>query len=459
MTRRLVLAALLIAAFVLLIVEVPLGLTYAGREQDRLLADVERDARVIAGLVEERIESGDTAGVTRIVERYSRQNGGRVVVTDASGRSIADSGGASARDFSTRPEVRTAMSGTQAVGIRSSSTLDEEVAYAAVPVVSDGRVTGVVRVSVPTTHLRDQIRDNWIRLVVLSLLVLTAAGTFGWLVARWAVAPVSRLEDGARRLAAGDLGGRTEVDRGPPELRQLSLTFDEMAARLEVLVRSQTAFVADASHQLRTPLTVLRLRVDSIDAALAEDPVDRDALSGDIEVVAGELDRLMRIVDGLLALARSETRSTIEVVDVVEVVRSAVQRWDALAAERDVALDLTAPTSLAARAVAGSVEQVLDNLIDNAVEVAPAGSVILLAVAAVGSVARISVRDHGPGLTPAQRERATDRFWRAPAAPPGGTGLGLAVVAELVGASGGELRLLAPDDGSGLVVEVDLPRR
>ena len=118
MTRRLLISYLLLTAFVLAVVELPLGLTYAGRQEDRLLADVERDARVLAGLVEERVESDDPAAVTAITERYAEQTEGRVVVTDEQGIAIVDTArpADAGRNFSTRPEFRTALDGTQAVG-------------------------------------------------------------------------------------------------------------------------------------------------------------------------------------------------------------------------------------------------------------------------------------------------------------------------------------------------------
>src|SRR5690606_18502342 len=152
------------------------------------------------------------------------------------------------------------------------------------------RITGVVRVSTSTDEMRSQIRWNWARLALLLVLMLAAAAAFGSTVAHWAMAPVSQLEAGAQRLAAGDLTNRTRVDRGPPELKRLSATFDEMAARLEMLVGSQRRFVADVSHQLRTPLTVLRLRVESMDAEL-DAPVDADGLRRDVDAVRGEIER------------------------------------------------------------------------------------------------------------------------------------------------------------------------
>ncbi len=479
MTRRLVLSYLIVAAFVLAVVEVPLGLTYAGRAEDRLLSAIERDARVLAGLLEERIEAGDSAAVAAITADYAEGSAARVVVTDPGGLSMVDSADPSGepRDFSTRPEFAAALAGSQDADIRYSDTLGEEFAVVAVPVTSAGTVTGAVRVSFTTDSLRSQIRDNWLRLTLLAALVLCAAGSFGWLVARWAIGPVAALETGAQRLAAGDLSGRAEVERGPPELRQLAVTFNDMAARVETLVDSQRSFVADASHQLRTPLTALRLRIDSLGEAL-EDSAAGGALTptahADLDAVGDELDRLMRLVDGLLAMARSGTAAVAEVVDVAAEARSAAQRWEALAAESGIPIVVDVPEVAPARVVGDGIDQVLDNLIDNALGVAPRGSGINVSVT-VGAppgtpssagapsagrrdgYVRLQVRDRGPGLDPTQRRRATDRFWRAPGAPSGGTGLGLAIVAELARRSGGGIELRDPDEGPGLVVEVWFP--
>lgn len=458
MTRRLVLAALLVAAFILLTVEVPLGLTYSGRAEDRLVADVERDARILAGLVEERVEVSDTAAVTSAVTRYAKRTGGRVVVTNPMGIAIVDTSraGAAARDFSTRPEIDVALKGSQSTGIRSSSTLGREIAYAAVPISSDGRINGVVRVSFPTTEMRGQVRASWVRLGLLSILVLGAAGAFGWMIARWATAPVGLLEAGAQRLADGDLEGRTGVDRGPPELRRLSATFDEMASRLEALVGAQQVFVADVSHQLRTPLTVLRLRVESMEEELGE-PVDAAGLRRDVEAVGEEIERLIRVVEGLLALTRADGSAGTAPVDAAGAARAAQDRWGPLAEERGVTIDVDAPMTAMAGGVPGGVDQILDNLLDNALEVAPDATAIAITVATAPNEVVLGVRDRGPGLDAAARLHATERFWRGPDAAPGGTGLGLAIVAELARVSGGSLTLADPPDGTGLLVEVHLP--
>lgn len=457
MTRRLVLAAVTLAAFILLVVEVPLGLTYAGRQQDRLLADVERDARVLGGILQNDLVTGDTAGLADTVMDYAERTTARVVVVDASGTSLADSDnpGDPSRDFSTRPEFRTALGGSQATGIRRSDTLGDELAYAAVPVVSGREIIGAVRVSFSTRILRQQVRDNWLRIGLLSTLVLVSAGGFGLLTARWAIRPIVALDAAAARLADGALDTRVDGELGPPELRRLSATFNDMATRLEGLVDSQRAFVADASHQLRTPLTALRLRLDGIAELLERG--DPAAALEELARVDDELDRLGSLVEGLLTLARAESSSVpIRTVEATEVVRSTADRWADLAAEAGTTIEVDLDDDVRVMAVEGALEQILDNLLDNAVGVAPSGSIVEVGLRDEDPV-RLWVRDHGPGLAPEERARATDRFWRGAEATAGGTGLGLAIVSELVRASSGSIMLLQPERGPGLVVEIRLP--
>lgn len=457
MTRRLVLAAVTLAAFILVVVEVPLGLTYAGRQRDRLLADIERDARVLGGTLQNDLTTGDNDALSHTVTDYAKRTTARVVVVDTGGISLADTDNPDvpARDFSTRPEFQAALGGSQATGIRRSETLGDEVAYAAVPVVSGGAIVGAVRVSFSTQLLREQVRDNWLRIGVLSALVLVSAGGFGLLTARWAIRPIVALDNAAARLAEGKLDTRVPPDLGPPELRQLSMTFNDMATRLDGLVGSQRAFVADASHQLRTPLTALRLRLDGIAELLESGDVDvaRDELAR----VDDEIDRLGSLVEGLLTLARAEGSSVpIRAIDATEVVRSSADRWSDLAAENNITIETNLDDGVRALVVDGGLEQILDNLLDNAMGVAPSGSTVEVGLRE-GDPVRLWVRDHGPGLNADARARATDRFWRSPDAPAGGTGLGLAIVAELVRASAGTVSLEEPSDGPGLHVEIRLP--
>jgi signal transduction histidine kinase len=230
-----------------------------------------------------------------------------------------------------------------------------------------------------------------------------------------------------------------------------------MADRLAALVASRDAFVADASHQLRTPLTALRLRLDLLEDVAGDDP----EIGTELEAITDEVDRLSAMVEGLLELARTSggDHRTVE-VDLGAAATAAAARWGPLAAERGVEVNVAVADegAVAVRAVDGAIEQILDNLVDNALEVSPSGSAIDIDVhRSGGDVASLEVRDRGPGLDPASRHRAFDRFWRAGDAAPGGSGLGLAIVAELARRSGGEVELTDPADGPGLLARVELP--
>jgi signal transduction histidine kinase len=221
-----------------------------------------------------------------------------------------------------------------------------------------------------------------------------------------------------------------------------------MAARMEALVRGHQATMADVSHQLRSPLAALRLRLE----LLAEDSDEPAAteLAGAQEEIA----RLSRMVNGLLAIARAENTDTPQVdLPVDEVIRTRVAAWRPAADERAVTLSANLAAARA-RIAEGHLEQILDNLIANALDALTAGGVITITAAPAGSMIRIVVADDGPGMSRQQQQVAFRRFATSNG---GGTGLGLAIVDRLTVASGGTASL-SDTPGGGLTVAIELPR-
>jgi signal transduction histidine kinase len=459
MTRRLLATYVTITVFVLLVLEVPFAITFASREQNRFLAAIERDARVLAAQVEEPLEVGVIEPIPAVVERYvATVRGGRVVVLDADGIAVADSGDpfGAGETYLNRPEVVTALDGGTATGVRRSDTTGSDLIYAAVPIASGGTVHGALRITYPASELDRRTRENLLRLAGLAVVVIIGVVAVGLLLARSVTAPIAVLRQATMRIAKGDLHARAKLDRGPPEIRALGTDFDDMAARLETLVSGQQAFVADASHQLRTPLTALRLRLEGLEPAVHDAGA---AAQADLDAALDETERLARLVDGLLALARAGTSTpTFAAVDAVATSRERADTWTPLAEERGITLTVVAPpTAVPVRMVVGGLEQVLDNLLANALDAVPDGAPIRVSVrVADDQVAMVAVDDGGPGLDVADRARAMDRFWRSPSAAPGGSGLGLAIVADLVRSSGGSVALHRSDLG-GLCVSVSLP--
>jgi len=449
MTRRLLLSYLAVTVVVLLLLEIPLAMFYSQRELERFTNALERDATVLTTIYEDDLEQGHTLDPGP-AERYAARSGARVVVVDQRGVSLVDTSERVPRDFSTRPEIRTALTGSRATGTRSSSTLGTDIVYVALPVGSSGKVHGAVRLTLDTGQIDSNIHRFWLGLLAMALVVLVAVAGIGWAIARWITRPIRALQSSADRFAHGDLTPDTTGDRGPPELRELSDTMSDMAVRLDAMLAEQREFVADASHQLRTPLTAMRLRLENLQARLPE------ADAAEVEAAIDETGRLARLVGDLLQLARADGPQAPVRTDLVSIAADRVDTWAAVAELQGIGLALDHEVgAVIAMAVPGAVEQILDNALDNAFSAMPDGGEVSVIVRAGIESHTLRIVDHGPGLSADERAKATRRFWRGTSTSPG-TGLGLAIADALARASGGSLRLV-DTPGGGLTVDLQLP--
>ncbi|MGZ4402773.1 MAG: sensor histidine kinase, partial [Gaiellaceae bacterium] len=350
--------------------------------------------------------------------------------------------------FQSRPEIRQALHGRVATGTRRSTTLGADLLYVAVPVASGGRIDGAVRVTYPTSAVDSRVRRYWLILAAIAGIVLTVAVLVGVRLAAFVVRPLRRVESAAAAVGHGDLNARAPEHEGPDEVRSLAVVFNDTVTRVSQLLSSQRQFVDDASHQLRTPLTALRLRLENLERDVREEG------RADLEGALREVERLGELVESLLGLARSGARTAPQGrVDLDRLVLERRDAWSPLVAERGLRLTVDAADAVAARAAEERVRQILDNLLENAVEASPPGGTITLLVQAASPWVEVRVRDEGAGLNEEERGRAFDRFWRGRGGE--GTGLGLAIVRSLVEADGGEVELL-PAPGGGLDAVVRL---
>jgi signal transduction histidine kinase len=456
---RLLGAFLLLTLFVLVALEVPLAVNYHDRQLTELRNGLERDAFVLASYVQTKLAQPDAAELTTIAYNYSVETKGRVVIITASGDVLADTDPLrdGIQNFASRPEVAAALQQKVASGSRYSKSLRTGLIYVAVPVTQGNTVVGAVRLSYSTQQVEDRVHRYWWLLALAGAFTLMIASVVGILLARWVTRPLGDLSDAAREIGAGDLEARADATHGPPEVRALATSFNTTAARLGELLVAQEQFVADASHQLRTPLTALRLRLEMIEAGV-EGPVVED-----IEAAHSEVLRMSRLVDGLLALARAERTQQARPAptEIGPIIAERLSVWEHIAAERSVSL-VSIPTPLVALTDPDHLGQILDNYIANALEVSPAGSSVLIraAIEVQGDerFAAVHVADQGPGMDAEQRAHAFDRFWRAGTTRTelGGSGLGLAIVRKLAEADGGRAELRAAP-GGGLDAVVLLP--
>lgn len=451
MTRRLLLGLLAVTLVVLVLLEVPIAIFYGQLERDRYISGLEGDGATLVSVYQDSFTTG-VAPDPAPARRYAARTGARVVLVDDHGVSLVDTTEAVPRTFAGRPEIASALSGARAHGVRSSSTLGTDIVYVALPVRSAGSVHGALRLTIGAGALDRVVHRLWWALSGMAVVVLAVVAMASLAIARWINRPINRLESVARRFAVGDLKARADVSSGPPELVDLGSTMNDMASRLEALLREQRAFVADASHQLRTPLTGVRLRLENIQSRLEDGGV---AELSDVEAALDEIARLARLVSDLLQLARADEPGAMVTVDVLALARERVDTWSAMADLEQVVLVVESSLAHAdARAVQGAVEQILDNTIDNAIAISSPGDVVQVSVTADGKYVELSVIDHGPGLTPDEQRQVFQRFWRGSSATPG-TGLGLPIARSLAVASGGDLRV-SDTPGGGLTVQLRL---
>lgn len=462
MRNRLLLVFVGVMALVLAVHDIPLAAHLNEIEHDSLVTSLERDAFILAGRAEDALDGG-TAGVEPAlrdaVGKYSVAENVRVVVIDSNAIAVvvSDIDAEPGEDFSNRPEVVTALSGQPDTGVRRSETLNADLFFVAVPVYSGDDVVGVVRLSAPDSEVEGRT-DNRVRgLLLMALISLLIAAGAAFALASTVTRPLARLRLATHDLAGGNLSSRADIDDGPPEVRDLAVSFNTMASRLQSLVDRQRAFAGTASHQLRTPLTALRLRLDQAQERLVDDHEASDR----VEDAITEADRLRRMIEGLLALTRADDAAVgPQVVDLASIVRDRVAHWTPLANERGVTITALAPGTALALAVGGAAEQIIDNLIDNALEVSPDGSGVALIIEQRGDDVVLHVIDEGPGLSSTDRAKAFDRFWRGTDATPGGSGLGLAIVRQLAAAGGGSVELRkAPTGGIDAVVRFQVAGR
>ena len=440
----------------LLVLLFALGIPLTINLQRRATAELENQALIqaqgIAALIEER-DLGDPERLDQIVLETSPQVGGRVIVADADGILLADSDGPAelGTDYATpgRPELEAALDGVPNSDIRDSADLGHDIMATAVPLQEGGVVIGAVRITKSVQQVNDNVRNVTLGLAVVGLAGLGAGLLLAYGLAGSLSRPLTSLADAAKRLGAGDLTTRAGSVQGAREIEDLGSSFDEMAGRLERSAQAQREFVANASHQLRTPLTAMKLRLEG---AIAEshEPAVRERL----EAADSEVDRLSDIVDRLLVMARQIEEGTSSRVDVGDAVARARDRWDERARSLGSTL-LSSGEGGTVRADPTDLDQILDNLLDNAIAYAP-GEITIGSAVADGAVV-VTVQDRGPGIPSADLAQVTERFYRGAAAPSGGSGLGLAIARQLAEKWSGSLQV-SSTEGEGTRVEIRLQR-
>ena len=439
--RTLLLVAIgYVLVLAIIALEVPLAVSLRDRVDAEVRAQAASQADVLAATSSDLLGPAQRGQLAALARTAARSLRGRVLVVDRTGAVVADSAGSATAgaSFAGRDEIAAALLGRPRQVRRHSATLKTDLLATAVPIARGGKTVGAVRVTqdVAAVH-RAERRTLW-ALAVIGAIVLAAGLMVGLFLAARIAGPIRRLEATARRVADGDLGARTRP-QGSSEQRSLAGSMNAMTERLAALLDRQRRFVADASHQLRTPLTGLRLRLEGLRARSAA-PVD----AADLDAALEEVDRLAAIVADLLELSQAERSGTRPGAgaDAITAAHQAAARWRAAAgaAGARLLIDTGSLAELPTPWPVGDLDRMLDALVENALLYGrPAGGTVRIVV----EPGAILVEDDGPGVAPEEREVVFERFHRGRAgrAGPAGTGLGLAIVRALARGGGGSVTL------------------
>ncbi|WP_043266426.1 HAMP domain-containing sensor histidine kinase [Streptomyces sp. CT34] len=320
------------------------------------------------------------------------------------------------------------------------------------PVIRDGDVVAVVVTDSPTGQMRSRILHGWLLIAAGEAAAVLVAVGAAFRLTGWVLRPVRVLDTASHDIATGRMNARVAATAGPPELRRLARSFNEMADHVEEVLEQQRAFVADASHQLRNPLAALLLRIELLALELPDG-------NEEIASVRTEGKRLARVLDDLLGLALAEhSAADLQLTDVAALAAERVGSWRPLADDKGVRLTYEGHPAVTGWADPVALSSALDAVVDNALKFTPAGEPVTVAVAADGARVRITVADRGPGLAEDELARIGDRFWRSSRHQNvSGSGLGLSITRALL-AAGGATIAYAPHPPHGLEVTVSVPR-
>ncbi|MER5435166.1 HAMP domain-containing sensor histidine kinase [Streptomyces sp. NPDC002588] len=462
MRTRVQAALLLFVVIAVAAFAVPLLLFTASDRTQQLVLARSADLDRFASLMDQAAQTGDTSAVVAEARRYTQLYGEPLVVTDTRREPVVQTGGMRAADPAVARLLDEALRNQTAHPAGSLRPWSRGYRMFAEPAGTGTRVSGAVVLRASVGTAAQDVARRWAAVLAGTALVAAACTILARAATRWVVSPLRRLDRAVGQLAAGLPPEQTRAG-GPPELRQLAIGFNRMAATVTAALEQQRRLVADTSHQMRNPMAALRLRVDALGTHL---PVSaRRTYTG----VTTELDRLETLLDDMLALAAAEHRAGELTVtdgsdahcDAAAVAAAQYRLWESVARRAGARLTFQAPPRPVPAACADrELAQIMDILLDNAIKFAGGGAEISLRCTVEGPLAVLTVTDDGPGLDTEELALATTRFWRSGRQRQdgtAGTGLGLAIAEQLLAGRGGGLGL-EPARPRGLRVRAVVPR-
>ncbi|NLZ92992.1 MAG: cell wall metabolism sensor histidine kinase WalK [Firmicutes bacterium] len=429
---------------------------------DYQYTDMTRSATLISSFVAPKlIDKPDAADISKVAFDFARQINARVIVTDHKQRVVGDSQRVEGLVGTTldRKEIEAALAQKQKWTVQYSEISDNWVLQVAVPVLNEDKVVGVVFLASSLSYIHGVQHDIRNYLIIATVLSIIIAGLLGRFLARRMTDPLQALTAAAEKMARGDFSQQVTVSTRD-EIGRLTVQFNEMAQQLQQSTKQLKEFVANASHEMRSPLTSLNILVKS----LRDYPLDKEEQQEFLADIDEELERLIRLVEDLLDLTRLDSVAsddTMALLDIVPAVRGTLEMLRKRAEEKELIFSYTLPErTTPILVVLHQIKQIVFNLVDNAFKYTPAGGQVKVTLSEETDCLKLCVIDTGVGIPADQREKVFERFYRVDKArsrEQGGTGLGLSIVREIVKRHGGKVWVEEGEQGRGSVFIVTLP--
>ena len=412
------------------------------------------------------------------LEEASGELGGRLMVLDAMGKVQADSYSELNGSRLELPEVISILSGSQSVdyGIHKLTGITnpslsflasflqpydpnaEWVSYSTASLVENQKTIGVLLFSSPIQSMMERLfaLQDRMTFYFMSAAVVSVIGAF--IFSRVITNPIAALIRSIQRMGRGDLSVRVAV-KGSGELRRLAQTFNTMSEKLELLDKTRNQFVSNASHELKTPLSTMKILLETM---IYQPDMEAGLQSEFLSDVNKEIDRLSLIISDLLTLVSMDSKTmrlNRTTFSLAQLVRDTAHRLMPVAEKRRQEIKLHLSDNCEMYADNAKLTQAIYNLMDNALKYSPDGGIIRLRLVRSGRDAVLTIADNGPGIPKDDQAHIFDRFYRVDKArgrDSGGTGLGLAIVHQLILMHGGSVSVES-EEGHGSTFTVELP--
>jgi len=409
-------------------------------------------------------DPGSHPRITDYCIRYKRTEPQlRVTIIDNDGVVVCDSAADvhHMENHGQRPEILKAFDDSTGSVIRFSTTVKSQLLYVAVPLHMPGNDTWVVRIALPLASIDGLLREVFQKLLAVTMLLCAAVSLVGVFIFRKINPPLYEIRRGAERFAQG-LFERKLPDYQVREIDELAKTLNRMASQLEGLEKLRREFVANVSHELKTPVTTIKGFTETLIDGAKQDPEDLDRF---LEIISRQTDRLAAIIDDLLTLSRLESAPRSEVLaldwhDLCHILNSCEEICHARAEEKQISIHVKCDRPTPVLVDNSLLIQAIVNLIDNAIKYSQERTNVTLKASMDQGHILITVTDEGPGIQDIHLTRLFERFYRADKARSrklGGTGLGLAIVKHIANVHQGEVDVISKV-GTGSTFIIRLPR-